>query len=125
VTIGVVLVPDSVVYHEGGQTVQEMSSEIKFHGVKNTLILQLTNFEFNLAVKSLFITSFLFLFKKYFGDSTIKNNELFFSPPSTKIAMKGIWWVLKNFSYVLKKRKHVNSRRKKSTSDLISMNLIR
>ena len=49
----VVLAPNSIVYHLGGQTVKNLSSEIKFHGVKNSLMLNITNFESKLAFNSL------------------------------------------------------------------------
>ena len=46
----VVLVPSSIVYHKGGQTVNRLDSVIRFHGVKNTLLLILANFELRLII---------------------------------------------------------------------------
>ena len=58
----VVLVPNSIVYHIGGQTIKTLNPLIQFHGVKNTLILRLTNFELSFAFKS--IVSLFFVSSK-------------------------------------------------------------
>ena len=120
----VVLVPKSVVYHTGGQTVKQMSPKIQFHGVKNSLILRLTNFELSFAIKSLVTIFFVILLRKSFGIQVIKDPEQTKSIPSIKTMLRSIGWVLKNFGYVLSKRREVNSKRVLSTQDLISRNLI-
>jgi GT2 family glycosyltransferase len=120
----IVLVPNSIVYHKGGQTVKQHLSEIRFHGVKNSLIIRLTNFETGLATTSIFKTLGVILFRKSFGLSLVEDHEEIFPLPSVKIILRGVMWVAKNFRYVLAKRKNVNSRRKRTTKDLLNLGLI-
>ena len=49
-----VLVPKSIVYHIGGQTVNIFKNDIAFHGFKNQLAMKITNFESRLILKKLF-----------------------------------------------------------------------
>ena len=119
----VVLAPESIVYHSGGQTVKNLSSEIKFHGVKNSIMLILTNFETNFALNS--VIKFLFVnFKKKIFGSSLKTPELDYTLPTFRTAFRGIIWVLKNVGHILEKRKKVNSKRIRSTKDLINIGLI-
>jgi len=120
----IVLVPNSIVYHKGGQTVKQHLSEIRFHGVKNSLIIRLTNFETGLATSSIFKTLGVILFRKSFGISLVEEHEEIFPLPSVKIILRGVMWIAKNFGYVLAKRKNVNSRRKRTTKDLLNLGLI-
>jgi len=120
----IVLVPNSIVYHKGGQTVKQHLSEVRFHGVKNSLIIRLTNFETGLATSSIFKTLGVILFRKSFGISPVEEHEEIFPLPSVKIILRGVMWVAKNFGYVLAKRKNVNSRRKRTTKDLLNLGLI-
>jgi len=119
----VILVPKSVVYHVGGSTVRKLSLEIKFHGVKNFLMLYLVNFE-----QPIF-PSFIKLGKIIFGKQHFKKsyigNEVNFELPSFSIAFRSLLWVLKNLRYILKKRKIVNSKRVRTTKDLINLGLIK
>jgi len=121
----IVLVPNSIVYHKGGQTVKQHLSEVRFHGVKNSLIIRLTNFETGLATTSIFKTLGVILFRKSFGISLVEDHEEIFPLPSVKIILRGVMWVAKNFGYVLAKRKNVNSRRKRSSKDLLNLGLIK
>ncbi len=120
----IVLVPNSIVYHKGGQTVKQHLSEVRFNGVKNSLIIRLTNFETGLATTSIFKTLGVILFRKSFGISLVEDHEEIFPLPSVKIILRGVMWVAKNFGYVLAKRKNVNSRRKRTTKDLLNLGLI-
>lgn len=118
----IVLVPNSIVYHTGGQTVKLQRSEIKFHGVKNTLVLSLTNFEAPLSkILKLVYNS---LKKKPLRISKNEEYEIFRSLPSFGTTIKALVWVLKNLKYIIVKRKMVNSKRSKSTEDLVKKGLI-
>jgi len=118
----IVLVPNSIVYHTGGQTIQLLTPEIKFHGVKNNLVLCLANFEAPLSkIIKLFYAS---LMKKSFGISVGTDYELARPLPSFGTVFRGLMWVLKNFKYVLVKRKKVNSRRARTTEELVQRGLI-
>lgn len=119
----VVLVPSSVVYHLGGQTIQKLSSEISFHGVKNTLLLRLTNFETSFAIRCIIALFFVNAIRKIFGIS-IKDLEQSRPLPSFKIIFRGLLWIMKNSTYVIHKRKIINSKRTRSTKELIKMGLI-
>ena len=120
----VVLAPNSIVYHIGGQTTKNISAKVKFHGVKNSLILRMTNFEASLSIKS--ISKFLFVgfMRKNFGVSVISDPAKALPIPSYNLIFHGMWWVLKNLNYVLAKRKMVNSRRVRTTKELIEKGLI-
>jgi len=120
----IVLVPNSVVYHKGGQTVEKILPEIRFHGVKNSLVIRLTNFEGILAPSSIIKSFFVILFRQTFGISLVSDREQIFPFPSLKILFQGLSWVLKNMKYVLAKRKKVNSRRVRSSKDLMNLGLI-
>ena len=120
----VVLVPTSIVYHKKGTTVNKIRSQIRFHGVKNELILNMTNFELYYVVKSFFLLFFDILSKKLFGKKEIQNFETSFPIPSFKLIFQGLFWIIKNSSYVIKKRKFVNSKRVLSTKELKKMGLI-
>ncbi len=120
----VIVVTSSIVYHSGGQTIKELSSVMSFHGVKNTLLLRLVNFEFSYAIKSTLMLFFVSFMRKLFGISVVKDPEQGPPLPSFKIIMRGIFWVLKNSKYVLAKRKEVNSHRVSSTDDLIKKGLV-
>ena len=119
----IVLVPNSIVYHTGGQTVELLRSEIKFHGAKNILIICLANFETPLSrVMKLF---FAYLMKKSLGISVVTKFESSIPLPSLGTVLRGLMWVLKNLKYVSEKRKKVNSRRARSTEELEEKGLIR
>ncbi|MHB9161295.1 MAG: glycosyltransferase family 2 protein [Nitrosotalea sp.] len=120
----VVLVPSSVVYHKGGQTIREMDSIIRVHGVKNTLLLRLTNFEIIYAIRSIATLFFVTFMRKTFGISIIQDPEEGPPLPSLKTTLKGIVWVLKNVKYIGNKRKQINRRRIRSTRDLIGIGVI-
>jgi len=120
----VVLVPNSIVFHVGGQTVKQIDSEIQFHGIKNNLVLRIANFETSYAISSIFMFFLVNAVKKLFGYSIIKDVEQISELPSSKIIFKSFFWILKNFKYVLHKRNQVNKRRLKSTKELMEMGLI-
>jgi len=120
----IVLVPNSIVYHKGGQTVKKQLSDVRFHGVKNSLVIRLTNFETSLATSSVFKTFGFFLLRRIFGISMVNDHEEIFPLPSIKTVFRGTIWVIKNLGYVLAKRKKVNYRRKRSSKDLLNLGLI-
>lgn len=118
-----VLVPNSIVYHKGGQTVNRLDSVIRFNGVKNTLLLILVNFELTLVLSRLFLVSYIFLIKKFLGISKL-NQENILLFPSYRTVIQAVLWVLKNFSYIIAKRRIVNSKRVRTTKQLIELGLI-
>jgi len=119
----IVIVPNSIVYHTGGQTVNLLRSEIKFHGVKNTLVLCFTNFESPIGkIIKLVYSSLL---KKSIRISKNEDYEISISHPSFGTVFRGLMWVIKNLKYVNVKRKMVNSRRANSTEDLVNKGLIK
>ena len=120
----VVLVPNSIVKHTGGETIKNLKEEIQFHGAKNSLVLRLSNFEFFFALKSILTISFVIFARKLFGVTVIKDPEKSHPLPSFKVILKGMFWVLRNLRYVCEKRKLVNKRRERSTQKLIEMGLI-
>jgi len=120
----VVIVPSSVVYHEGGQTVKKFRSEIKFHGVKNTLLLFLVNFEANKILLNI-LKMPIFLIRKRFGNAKIEDLEEKIELPSIRTFFQSLVWAIKNYRQISKRRKNIKSRRIRSTDELIQMGLIK
>lgn len=130
-----VIVPKSIVYHVGGQTVNIFKNEIAFHGFKNQLAMKITNFESRLILKKLiqfFLKYGLRESKIWFdykinGETKItptKYESNFAAKPNFKIIFKSICWILKNFYYLRNKHIQVNKNRKISTESLIKMNIM-
>jgi len=120
----VVLVPTSIVYHLGGATTKELESEINFHGVKNTLILCLTNFELPYSIQSIYSLFKLTLNNFFFHPDPVKLYDVKFKMPQSGSIVKAIVWIIKNFRYVIKKRNQVKSTRVISTKELFESGLI-
>ena len=120
----VILAPNSIVYHTSGQTIHSLGSDIKFHGVKNNLMLRLVNFETSYAFVSIIKLFGVSLARRLFGINLIQDPEPSPPLPSWIILLRGSLWVLKNLNYILSKRKKVNSKRVRSTKELIELNLI-
>lgn len=121
----VVLSPKSLVYHLGSQTIKNLNNEVQFHGVKNSLIIRLTNFELLYSIKSIMILFFISTIRKLFKISLIQDPETPPPLPSMKNIFFGSFWIIKNLNYIYQKRKQIKKIRKKSTKDLIKLNLIK
>jgi GT2 family glycosyltransferase len=131
----VVIVPSSVVYHIGGQTIKTIKNRIAFHGFKNQICMKMTNFEANLVFKNLFLFFIKYgirelriwidykLYKKTYLSST--EYETNSAPnPSLKIILKSIIWIFFNLKYIYKKHKIVNSSRVISTKKLKELKIM-
>jgi len=62
--------------------------------------------------------------RKSFGISVIKDPEPAPPLPSYTTVFQGLVWILKNLKYVSKRRNQINSRRVRTTKDLMKMGLI-
>jgi GT2 family glycosyltransferase len=131
----VILVPSSIVYHKGGQTIKQLSKEVSFHGFKNQLVLRLTNFETSLAIKNsiLFLIIYGYKFFRVFfdykitGKTTIKSTKYgsgLSQKPNVMIILKGFFWIIKNLGYVRKKHALLESNRINSTKKLQKIGVI-
>ena len=120
----VVLVPSSIVYHVGGKTVKMLEPQIKFHGIKNTILLILTNFDLSFAIKNIIMLPAEIISRKFSKIEKNVNSDNLVDLPSFENFFKAIFWIIKNFGHVCKKRKKVKSRRIRSTNELIKMELI-
>ncbi len=131
----VVMVPKSIVYHSGGQTIEMIKPEIAFHGFKNQLSMKITNFETGLAIKNMIKFFIIYGFRelRIWFDYTLRGRtslsstkyEFNLAPkPSFRIILKSIGWILRNQQYLSKKRKAVNSMRVLSTHDLQNRSII-
>lgn len=131
----VVIVPESIVYHIGGQTIKNMNSVISFHGLKNHLSMKITNFEPKFMIKSLF--KFLIMYGlrelkiffdyKFRGSTKITNTEYenkLAEKPHLKEFFKSFVWIFFNWKYLWGKHKNVNSNRKFTTQELQKINVI-
>lgn len=119
----VVLVPSSVVYHEGGSTLSTMSSMITFHGLKNQLSLVTTHFETPLAIGSLFII-FTSLFAAFIAllIRVGKGSDKF--SVNKRAAVKAVIWYMSHARMIWKKHKRIKRQRKISTQVLVQRGLI-
>ena len=130
-----VLVPTSVVYHVGGQTVNIFKNEIAFHGFKNQLSMKITNFEskFVFSVLSKFFLKYglrelkIWFDYKIHGTTKITPTEYentIAEKPNFKIILKSMLWILQNLGYLRKKHHHVNQTRKNSTKYLTDLKIL-
>lgn len=131
----IMIVPQSIVYHIGGQTIKTIKSEVSFHGFKNQLSMKITNFEFP---RSWYVLLVFFLkygfreikiwldYKLY--DSTkitsTKYENTIAQNPNIHIILKSIFWIILNPRYLLSKYMKVNSKRVLNTTDLKRLKLI-
>lgn len=131
----VVLVPQSIVYHIGGQTIKTIKSDIAFHGFKNQLSMKITNFEFPRSWYVLLVFFLKYGFReikiwfdyKLYGSTKITSTEYentMAQNPSISIILKSIFWIIKNPRYLLTKYRKVNSQRVLKTRELRKLNII-
>ena len=131
----VLIIPTSIVYHEGGITIKKIKSEIAFHGFKNQLAMKITNFEPILAVRNMMFFFGIYGIRelKIWLDYTISGSTKLSSTeyedniapkPSFKVIAKSIFWILSNYGYLLKKQRTINKNRVYSTTILKKMNVI-
>ena len=131
----VLIIPTSIVYHEGGITIKKIKSEIAFHGFKNQLAMKITNFEPILAVRNMMFFFGIYGIRelKIWLDYTISGSTKLSSTeyedniapkPSFKVIAKSIFWILSNYGYLLKKQRAINKNRVYSTTILKKMNVI-
>ena len=131
----VLIIPTSIVYHEGGITIKKIKSEIAFHGFKNQLAMKITNFEPILAMKNMMLFFGIYGIRelKIWLDYTISGSTKLSSTeyedniapkPSFKVIAKSIFWILSNYGYLLKKQRTINKNRVYSTTILKKMNVI-
>ena len=120
----VLLVPNSIVYHLGGQTIKNISSEVKFHGLKNIIILYTVYFGLTFTISKIGKIIVVGIIRRIFH-AVFQNKPEGTEMPSLKIFLKSIMWILKNLKYVLDKRKKINSRKVRTNDDLIIRGLIK
>jgi len=83
-----------------------------------------SEYEPSYAASSIFKSFFVVIARKLFGITVVPDPEEVSTIPSFGTLLRGVGWVLKNFSYITTKRKEVNSRRVISTKDLLKKQLI-
>ena len=131
----VVLVPNSIVYHNAGGTASKLKSEIAFHGLKNQLSMKITNFEPRFMLRSLFLFFMIYgsreikiwfdyKFKHHTNMTSTKYEEKIAKSPSIKIIIKSIFWIFKNIGYLHRKHNQVNKNRVTSTIYLEKIKII-
>ena len=131
----VLIIPTSIVYHEGGITIKKIKSEIAFHGFKNQLAMKITNFEPILAMRNMMLFFGIYGIRelKIWLDYTISGSTKLSSTeyedniapkPSFKVIAKSIFWILSNYGYLLKKQRTINKNRVYSTTILKKMNIL-
>lgn len=132
----VMIIPQSVVYHYGGQTVQKRKTEIEFHGLKNQLSMKYTNFEPTQATKS--ILKFLFFYgsreikiwydyktKGHTSITSTKYEKIIAQKHSLSTILKVMGWLICNTRYLITKQRTIQTNRVFTTKQLIEKGLIR
>lgn len=119
----VVMVPHSIVYHDGGTTTSKLSALMTYHGLKNQLSLITTHYEKPIAIRNLLILliqlskSFLFLLLKISkGSESLTIDK--------RSAIKAAIWYMKNQPLIWKKHRLLNQKRRRSTAMLMKLGLI-
>ena len=131
----VVINPKSVVYHYGGKTHDSIKNEIAFHGLKNQLVMKITNFESNHRINSILKFFFVYGFRelkilldyKFTGKTTMtstKYERTIAAKPSVKVIIKALFWIISNQKYLSEKSKEISASRKVSTKELEQMNVL-
>jgi len=131
----VVIVPKSIVYHVGGQTINQLKSKIAFHGFKNQISMKITNFETKLVLKKLIIFFIKYGFRelKIWMDYSItgttrltptKYEEKIAKKPNFIIILKSLFWIMTNSKYLMKKHHEINSKRVLQTKKLEELGVI-
>ena len=119
----VVIIPTSIAYHHGGQTVKKFSKIIAFHGTKNYISLLMTHFglknSFKIILKLLFFPLLKYRFKRK-DSKTVSNFQI----PDFSTILKASFWVLVNLNKIIKKRKNLQSRMVRTNDQLKEMGLI-
>ncbi len=130
-----IIIPTSVVYHLGSTTVNKFRNESTFHGTKNQLSMKITNFEFPLSIKNIFLFFgiygsreikiwFDYNLKGKTNMTSTKFEDKIADKPNFIIIFKAIFWLIRNYRYLFKKYRTINSQRTMSTKQLKEMNLI-
>ena len=131
----VVIVPKSIVYHVGGQTINQLKSKIAFHGFKNQISMKITNFETKLVLKKLIIFFIKYGFRelKIWMDYSLtgttrltptKYEEKIAQKPNFIIILKSLFWIMTNSKYLMKKHHEINSKRVLETKKLEELGVI-
>jgi len=118
------VIPTSIIYHLGGQTTKKIPELIAFHGVKNNIILRLTNFDFLDSMKSLTFMISLALLSKLFHIHLLQNQGEKMKIPNLKIMMKAFIWVIKNWNKISKRKNFLKTRKTKTNKELKKLGLI-
>jgi len=130
-----IIIPNSIVYHVGGSTVNLFKSESSFHGIKNQLSMKITNFEKKLVLKNIFLFFVNYGFRelkiwfdyKIHGTTNMKSTKYentIASNPNFFMVLKAIIWLLKNWKYLSRKHSKINSNRILSTKELEKLDVI-
>ena len=131
----VLVIPQSVVYHLGGQTITKAKPDLAFHGLKNQMSMKITNFEtrsvVNVILKFIFIYGFRMLhvlldysFKGKTSIAATNYENSIAQKPSLNAILKSFGWLLTNLGYLSKKQKLLNKNRVYKTNDLIKRKVI-
>jgi len=131
----VVINPKSVVYHYGGKTHDSIKNEIAFHGLKNQLVMKITNFEPKYRINSMLKFFFVYGFRelkilldyKFTGKTKMtstKYERTIAAKPSIKVIIKAVFWIITNQKYLSEKSKEISASRKVSTKELEQMNVL-
>lgn len=119
----VVMVPTSIVYHEGGATTNGMSPVMTFNGLKNQLSLITTHFEGAYAMRNLIAV----LSQYFFGLLHllfIQSNDKYQFEIDKPSALKAVFWYVRYLPRIWNKHSTIRSLRRRSTKELIQMSLI-
>ena len=111
------VIPQSVVYHKGAQSLKYDSYYKKYLNHRNSIILLLTNFELHRSIKYFFLRFFLEILSSIY--------ELFrLKPMHFLIHYKTFIYLFFNFSYLFKRRKFIQKIRKVDDFKIINSDIL-
>ncbi len=119
-----ILIPNSIVYHLGSQTIKKFPKEIAFHGVKNNLLLRFTHFDMFDAISSIIHILIFIIQEKLLGKKSSNINYIEFNIPDMSVLIKAVVWIVKHTPTIYHKRKICKQKQIITNKTLKQMGLI-
>ena len=111
------VIPESVIYHKGGQTLSYDSPNKTYLNHRNSMILLLTNFNF-------FRSIYTFLFRVILEIISSIYDLLKLRPLHFLMHYKALIYLLFNINYIIKRRSFNSKIRTKNDTDILSQSFI-
>jgi hypothetical protein len=111
------VIPESVVFHKGGQTLANDSAYKKYLNHRNSMILLLTNFQLKRSVLFFLLRVILEIISSLFELVKLKPLKFIYH-------YKALFFLIFNFNYIISRRKFIKKIRKKTDQELFNQKII-